>query len=109
MLGIFNYYCRCIRCVCAFTTNSSLQRHIQNLHSEQRNFVCPYCRKSFKTYTACKRHIKTHKPRLALQLLHKQRQQQKLIISPPTRSSKLPYLDSIMEADDENNFQTEII
>ena len=27
---------------------------------EERNFMCPYCEKTFKTNVNCKKHMKTH-------------------------------------------------
>ena len=30
-------------------------------HSEDKNFMCPYCQKTFKTNVLCKKHMKVHK------------------------------------------------
>jgi len=35
-----------------------------------RPFMCPYCQKTFKTCVNCKKHMKTHRQELALQLGH---------------------------------------
>jgi len=35
-----------------------------------RPFMCPYCQKTFKTCVNCKKHMKTHRQELALQLSH---------------------------------------
>ena len=34
-----------------------------------RPFMCPYCQKTFKTSVNCKKHMKTHRQELALQVL----------------------------------------
>jgi len=50
-----------------FSTNGSLKRHM-GTHSDLRPFMCPYCHKTFKTSVNCRKHIKTHKHELAIQV-----------------------------------------
>lgn len=33
---------------------------------QERPYMCPYCQKTFKTNTNCKKHMKTHKHELAM-------------------------------------------
>lgn len=45
----------------------SLRRHSLN-HTEEKNFLCPYCKKSFKSVVNCRKHIKTHKNEIITQV-----------------------------------------
>jgi hypothetical protein len=46
-------------CNSCFTTQGTLNRHKAS-HSDSRLFIRPYCQKSFKTYSVCKKHVGTH-------------------------------------------------
>jgi uncharacterized protein (DUF2225 family) len=30
-------------------------------HSSEKNFMCPYCQKTFKTRVLCRKHMKVHR------------------------------------------------
>lgn len=50
---------QCLDCSRFFTTRGTLNRHKAS-HSDSRPFICPYCQKTFKTYSVCKKHVRTH-------------------------------------------------
>ncbi|CAG0884891.1 unnamed protein product [Cyprideis torosa] len=48
---------RCGQCSSTFLRRSDLLRH-QVTHSDKKQFVCPYCRKTYKTSYSCRVHIR---------------------------------------------------
>ena len=51
---------QCLECPFQAGCNSSLQIHIQSVHSNTQNYHCPECYKSFGTKGILQKHIKTH-------------------------------------------------
>ena len=50
----------CTQCGKRFTCSTTLRRHIQTLHSDEKQFTCDNCQKSFPTRDKLKRHEKVH-------------------------------------------------
>ena len=48
----------CDKCSSKLSTASSLRRHMA-VHDETRPFICPICKKDFKSSVVCKKHIQS--------------------------------------------------